>query len=270
MKIRIDPICAFTVLSIALSGCWTTDSKSSDLAGTSVTTGNPVKVMVSFKEGEGSIALTGRVDLFGAAQIPIPHFQPDPLATYPLERSREFILSDSQMAKIPDSAWREDSLSGDSLARFNLVFIGDSSGAIVKGLVFNRKRKTFAGSGIPGEDSVRDGRLEIATHPAKLESLVTYISAKTMSRINHNYLYVQGTGYSARSKEGEFVFPFLPRGRYTLLFMTLPDPEIHSSSGQDSTDIYQAIPSPSTGTRDTIMPETILERIRLPEEWRTH
>ena len=63
------------------------------VAGSSVTTGNPTEIQVSFTGENGPVALTGRVDVYGATQVPIPGFNPDPLASFDVADKQDFRLA---------------------------------------------------------------------------------------------------------------------------------------------------------------------------------
>src|SRR5688500_10651071 len=75
-----------------------------EVAGSSVTTGNPTEIQVSFTGENGPVAIAGRVEIYAATQIPIPGFRPEPLARHDVNGTA-FILTASHFEGIADSLW---------------------------------------------------------------------------------------------------------------------------------------------------------------------
>lgn len=113
------------------------------LAGSSVTTGNPTEIQVSFTDENGPVALAGRVDVYGSTQVPVPGFDSEPLASVEVSGQKDVILKPGHFTAIPDTMWPEGSLEGDSLAHFNLVITGDGKGAILRDMTWRRKAGEF-------------------------------------------------------------------------------------------------------------------------------
>jgi hypothetical protein len=235
------------------------------LAGSSVTTGNPTEIQVSFTGENGPVALSGRVDVYGATQVPIPGFSPDPLASFEVADQQDFRLASEDFASIPDSLWPVGSLEGDSLAHFNLVITGEGQGAIVRNLTLRKKAGEFV-VGVASTLAARTkdiARMEVGL--GVLSEHQAFIDPENLPANRLNYLFVKGTGFAAREEGGTFRFATLPEGDHTASFISLPDPTNTQGHDEDSAYVYNLDHPLSPGTRDTLFHSELDFSLVLPD-----
>lgn len=230
---------------IALAHC--TDDR---LAGSSVTTGNPTEIQVGFTGENGPAALSGRVEIYAATQIPVPGFRPEPLGRFVVVGT-SFALTANHFANIADSMWAEGSLVGDSLARFNLVFADANSGAILRDMAIRLKDRKFdlkEGTFTPGMDgavSVQTGIKPYAAYEVVMDSVAMSIS-------RFHFLFLQGSPWYAAESTGVFRFPALPLDAYRLSYVAVPNKANAPVSVMDSLSIYTLDRPVQTGSTAVI------------------
>lgn len=256
----------FLSLALGFFACLPENDSRDDIAGTSVGTGNPGKIKVSFKQNGLPYVFSGRIDIFGSTQIPISGFNPEPLARFKIESTSEILFSADQMKAIPDSAWPRNSVIGDSLFRFNLIITEDSMGAIVSGLALNKKGNEFLSvaddSGITYKSI-----FEINAPLILMKPLQVWIRPKTLIATRIHFLFIQGTGYFATSDSGKFLFPAMPEKEYLPLYISVPD-KGHILTGEDSVLTYKAQHFVSQETVDTLTDFTQFESHPMPDQYK--
>lgn len=246
---------------MGLPNCVFETKSPGDMAGTSISTGNPGSIKTSFKLDSLPLSFSGWVKIFASTQISIPHFQPEPLKRWVIADAKELVLGPEMLNGIADSSWPQTSHLGDSVYSFNIVFEGDSIGAIVRDLQYFGIEKKIG----LGGNAILASPLERTTSFSRLERLSAFVSPERLSSLRNHYLFIYGTGYSAIGNDGYFDFPLLPKDAYKLAYIALPRKDAGHLSGQDSANIYSAATTIDTGTRITLEIGDITERIRLPE-----
>ncbi len=246
------------------------------LAGSSVTTGNPTEIQVSFTGENGPTALTGRVDIYGATQVPIPGFQPEPLASIEVAGKQDVLLDADDIKGIADSLWPVGSLEGDSLARFNLVFTGEGQGAILRDLTLRRKAGEFVVEVVStlartSEESAADedqiARLEVGL--TALTEYRAFIDPENLLPTRLNYLFLKGTGFAAREEGGHFRFEGLPIGDHFVSYLSVPDTGKGETGIDDSAWVYNLDRPISSGATDTLSLTGVDFQLTLPDIFRT-
>lgn len=247
-----------------LAGCGLALVRCEDrLAGSSVTTGNPTEIQVGFTGENGPVAISGRVDIYGATQVPIAGFHHEPLATYDVNGKEDFLLNASRFDGIADSLWPMGSKDGDSLVRFNLVVTGVKQGAILRNLVFLLNQGKF----MLMDGSWKEGAGGVGLVSVGITDLVEYnavIDPKILSDKRLNYLFLKGTGYSAKSDSGHFRFPGVPMGTHPISFISLPD-KGQILDPEDSAYVYGVDKPLVAGRVDTLSATEIDIRFPMPD-----
>jgi hypothetical protein len=236
------------------------------VAGSSVTTGNPTEIQVSFTGDGQPTALTGRVELYGATQIPVPGFQPEPLASFEVDGKEMFTLKAGDLNGIADSLWALGSKEGDSLVRFNLVVTGEREGAILRDLAYRIKEGEFALQEADSKRVVED-RARIV---AKINPMTDYQAIIDPSRLDPDrllFLFLAGTGYAAESDGGFFAFPSLPEGSHSLSFITLPHDQ-HVVIGEDTAIVYATDRPVMAGKMDTLAVTAVQFQVPMPDKYK--
>lgn len=237
------------------------------VAGSSVTTGNPTEIQVSFTGENGPVALAGRVEIYAATQVPVPGFRPAPLARREVD-GKSFTLTASLFEGIADSLWPPGSLEGDSLARFNLAITGGSQGAILRNLAFRLKEGGFTleeGIGTEGAG----GAVSLKAGLTNLVEYKAFIDPGSLESARHNYLFLLGTGYAAKSDSGKFTFPAIPAGSHPLSFLTLPDRQFNTGK-EDTAEVFGVDKPLVAGKVDTVKADQLEFKLPLPADYRQH
>lgn len=236
------------------------------VAGSSVTTGNPTEIQVSLTDaGGGPVALSGRVEIYASTQIPIPGFRPEPLARFEVGGDT-FTLDAGRFEGIADSLWAKGSLEGDSLAKFNLVITGADKGAILGDMAYRLKDGKFklnAGTFKAG----KAGAAKISALVSGFSAYQATLDSSILGLRRHHYLFIRGTGYFARSDSARFVFPALPVGSHNPILISIPTKESQATSPQDSVELYSLEKPLATGENPTLRGSS-LGRISIPSELR--
>jgi hypothetical protein len=259
---RIAPLGLFLLL---VSAC-VLQERGSDVAGTSVGTGNPGKLKLGFNIEDSAYRFAGSISLFADRQISVPGVDPDPLAVFPVEPSNEFILAAENVAAIPDSIWPSNSRTGDSIRRFNLVVSNSSFGAIVKGIGLDLTRREF----LPYDSQsaiVENRKFEVAVELHPMKPLTAKINPIRLENTNHNFLFVYGSGFYAKSDSGEFIFPPMPTIEYEMSFVSFPG-ENRPTTSLDSSYIYGVAPIITHDSGEVRDVSGLIEQIPLPEAYK--
>lgn len=254
--------------AFALSlGCalalWRCDTQ---VAGSSVTTGNPTEIQVSFTGDGQPTALTGWVEVYGATQIPVPGFQPEPLARFQVEDAKDFTLQASDLKAIPDSLWPVGSVEGDSLARFNLVVAGAKEGTILRDLAYRFKAGEFA-QPEADEKQVAEKRARISAEINPMTGYRAFIDLSSFLPNRLSFLFLAGTGYVVESEDGLFAFPGLPEGNHSLSFITLPDEE-NIFNGEDTATVFATDRPIEAGKVDTLAVTAVQLQVPMPDKYK--
>jgi hypothetical protein len=235
------------------------------IAGSSVTTGNPTEIQVGFTGENGPVALSGRVEIFAATQIPVPGFRPEPLARLEVNGTT-FSLKPDHFESIADSMWAKGSVEGDSVARFNLVITASDQGSILRDLGIRLKDRKFSlkdGSftaGMDGAVSMKAGFSAMAAYQVAMDT-----GSLSLRRLD--YLFLYGTGWSATDSAGIFRFPALPAGTYRPSYIGIPTKDSQSQSPTDSVNIY-GLDKPIEAGSSSVVRGDVETRIPIPASLR--
>jgi hypothetical protein len=88
-----------------ISQCVFETKSPGDLAGTSISTGNPGLLKASFKLDSQPLNYSGWVMIFASTQIPVPRFQPVLLKRWVIANTKELLLGPEMLKGIADSSW---------------------------------------------------------------------------------------------------------------------------------------------------------------------
>lgn len=257
--------------ALALAACQTSpDEKTSS---TSISTGNPVGLTFHIEKDSKPVSFTGTLEIYETDQIPVDGYRPNPLLQMHLESVDSVRLDTSAIMGIPHALWwdslAEDSADAfDTQLEFNVVFKGDSLGAILKGFRFDSNSRRFIPSiGINGADS--EGNVH-----AGLSRLVDYIGRLPPDLLNAHmdyYLFIYGTGYGAKgigdARNGEsllFTIPKLPVGQHDAFLIPFPWESWHTDPAPDSTVVF-ALESPLRTDSDSLQRGVFDRFVELPD-----
>ena len=233
-------------------------------AGSSVTTGNPTEIAVSFTGDGTPTSLTGRVEIYGATQIPVPGFRPEPLARFDVD-GKEFRLNPGHFEGIADSLWPIGSKDGDTLARFNLVVTGDNVGSIVRGMAIRLKALEFTLE--TGLEKARESKVaKVEAGVAPLVEYRAFINLESRPKDRLYFLFISGTNFSAKSDSGKFVFPSIPGGTHKLSYLSLPGESL--TTAEDSATVYGLDHLANPSKVDTLEPGLIEFNVPMPDEYK--
>ncbi len=227
-------------MALAFAGCET------QVAGSSVGTGNPTEIQLGFKQGGNTTAISGRVDVYAATQVPVPGYSPLPLTSVAVTDEKSAILTAKDLGAIQDSLWPKTSLEGDSLYHFNLVVSGAAQGAILTGFSYRKGKGEFT---IRPEDAATPRAGDAVSVTAALTELADasyVIDSSTLSQTKQSYLFLFGTGFSALGQGGKFTFKNRPKGEYSNYLVAIPSKDAVLQSGENFLFVYNttgAIPS---------------------------
>jgi hypothetical protein len=206
------------------------------VAGTSVGTGNPTEIQVSFKNDSGSVPITGTMNVYASTQIPVAGFSPQPLLSVPVSGAAQAALKADAFKALHDSLWPKTSIVNGEY-RFNVVVTGENHGTIMKGLAFRKDKMDFV---LRAEDSTAPQTDRVATVMGAMMPLVTFqgvLDTNKMSAVWEYHLFLYGTGYSGKSEGGRFSIPKFPIGKYESHVMLVPT-KAQQTSGQDSAVVF--------------------------------
>ncbi len=230
-------------------------------AGTSVGTGNPTEIQVAFTQDVAGTPLSGRLELYATTQIPVPGFHPSPLATVAFSHADKVAITSDALKNVADSLWPAGSVEGDSIYHFNLVVMGDSAGAVVRDFGWNKLSKGF--TVVTG--ALRSGDVEAISVGLKpWAPAAVRIDSAELSPNKDNYLFLYGTGFSARGVGGRFDFSALPPGAQNAYLISLPT-HADDASGADSLFIYGLKSSIQAGGTNSVGVGTFVGEVPLPD-----
>lgn len=173
-------------------------------AGTSSTTGNPVKVGFGFKKDGAPSSFVGRVTFYPLSHMPV--FDSLPLSTYAVSGDSFHLIKDSLEAildRMPDTLRPK---AGDTLFSFN-VFLNsdDGRGAALLGV----KYRLGKGFHKPAEWSPAGGGINVGLLSDYQGSVDV-----TPSDLLAYFIYLPGTPYYARLQNEQFVLKSLAAGSF--------------------------------------------------------
>jgi hypothetical protein len=232
------------------------------VAGTSVGTGNPTEIQVSFKNDSGSVPITGMMNVYASTQIPVEGFSPQPLLSVPVSASAEASLTAAAFDAIADTLWPKTSVEAGSY-RFNVVVTGENHGTIMKGLAFRKKEGDFV---LRAEDAKAPMTGKMATVTGSMTPLVTFqgvLDTNKMSAVWEYHLFLYGTGYSGKSEGGRFSIPKFPIGKYESHVILVPT-KAQQVSGQDSAVVFDLMAPIEPGV-ETLLLSANQVHIPLPD-----
>jgi hypothetical protein len=234
------------------------------VAGTSVGTGNPTEISVAFKnDSDASAPVTGTLSVYASTQIPVPGFSPAPLLTVPLDRSLQASLNSDDFQSVPDSLWPKTSVV-NGVYKFNMVVSGETQGAILKGFSWRKADKDFV---LRAEDKDAVIHDKLATIRGAVSPLVEYkgmiTDSANLNKLWDYYLFIYGTGFSAKAENGVFKLPNLPSGKHASNVVLIPIQD-HQLSGIDSTNVFGLTEPMDTG-KNSITIGSISDIVPLPD-----
>ena len=247
-------------LAIALT-LWSCDTQ---VAGSSVGTGNPTEIKIGFTQDGAATAITGTMDVYASTQIPVPGFSPNPILSIPVTSAKDATVSAQALAAMADSLWPSTSIEGDTLYHFNLVVSGATQGTILKSFGLRKGKKDF----VPrvedaGAKKVGDG-LEIGAALTALVEVKAVIDSTALSPTRDDYLFLYGTGYTAKGISGQFKFVGLPKGDYETYLLSLPRKD-GNASGEDTLYVYGLKSQVHTDSDNLLTVGTVTGSVPLPE-----
>lgn len=208
-------------------------------AGSSVGTGNPTEIRLGFTGGDGAPrALTGKVDVYAATQIPLAGFHPEPLASFAAEAATSVTINADALKSVPDSLWPAASREGDSVFRFNVVVTGDKVGAILQGLRYRVKDGEFSRIDSVMKAGAAADVAEMSSQLAATADYSFFIDPKPFPLGKDTYVFISGTGFVAKSDSGTFLLKSLPGGKYDPSLIFLAQPGQGQTGQQDSVQLY--------------------------------
>lgn len=234
------------------------------MAGSSVGTGNPTEIEVAFTDDGGSLPLTGRMEVFASTQIPVPGFSHGPLISKSLSDQTHMNLSAADFQALQDSLWPKSSIEGESTFRFNVVVTGDSLGAVLKGLGFEKKSGTFS---LRAEDSMtvrNENTAVVRGVVAPLVEIRARMDKESLHPEKNHFLFVYGTSFYALGDTGLFVFPKLPLGEYEGFMLSIGK-DIVSIGDADSIFIYNTTAPIASGKEMHLDRGSIQDSIPIPD-----
>lgn len=234
------------------------------VAGTSVGTGNPTEIQLGFRDSSGSAALSGRVSVYAATQIPVEGYRPEPLLEYELKDAAYATLKAADFAALPDTVWDERSLA-NGVRSFNVVVSGASQGSILAGFGFDKVNGGFVLRQEDGEATWNPGHDGVVLKDSlrALVELKGTIDTAIMSRYKDYHLFLYGTGFASKIEGGTYSFHGVPDGTYNAFLISLPHRDQQGSS-TDTTDIFSTTAPLSTESPTLSMGE-LHDRVRLPD-----
>ncbi|HKP94595.1 MAG TPA: hypothetical protein VJ385_02450 [Fibrobacteria bacterium] len=233
-------------------------------AGTSVGTGNPTEIEVAFRNDSGSEPITGTMTVYASTQIPVPGFSPAPLISVPVAGMSHAVLKASAFAALADTLWPKGSVE-NGLYRFNVVVMGETKGAVLKGFSFRKTEKDFL---LRAEDANAVRQENTATLKGTLSPLVELkcgIDTATISPYKNHFLFMYGTGLVAKGTAGEFVFPSVPKGSYESFLLSIPMKGNASTTIGDSLAIYSLSAALTSGTNNPLAVGDVQIRVPTPQ-----
>jgi hypothetical protein len=189
------------------------------VAGTSVGTGNPTEIAISFKNDSGSVPVTGSLSVYASTQIPLPGLRTEPLLTVAVSGGTHATLNAESFHGLADSLWPKTSIR-DGAYLFNLVISDAKAGAILRGFSYRKSRNDF----VPREeDSLASGsiRMGVTGTLTPLVPVTCTVDDRMLNGLKDHFVFLYGTGYIAQSDSGKFTFPALPKGMHHAYLLSI-------------------------------------------------
>ena len=238
------------------------------VAGTSVGTGNPTEIQVSFRDdSDRAVSLTGALRIYASTQVPVSGYRPEPLLTVPLSGSVSASLKPVHFSGLTDSLWPQGSIS-EGVLWFNVVILGADRGAILSGLGYRKATADFI---VKAQTEVSLGQTGIATRRLRVAPLVAFrgsVDTAAFSPALDYHLFLYGTGFTAKVNHGAFEIPGMPDGSYQAFLLSLPKPDGTSSGGDSATVFETSAALQAVGSQ--LSRGTIHARIALPDSLLPH
>lgn len=268
-EIRFGFFLALAILALGVYGCFTTEAPKTDLAGTSVSTGNPGSVKISFKEGDSQTVFSGKLEIFGSTQVPLPDLKPGPLAIFIVSDTFNAELSPENLRSIADSAWPPTSKDGDSIYRFNVVASDLRRGTIIRNLSYLKKSGKIISTD-SSKTAVDSNGLQLRdAHLVPLVNVTAITKGKFLASYD-NYLFILGTGYIAIGDSGtHYTFTGIPSGIHDLKWLTVWKQGLGPAEVRDSLLFYELkSPFNTQGTGVFVIDDTARSTIPIPPNFR--
>lgn len=235
----------------AVVGCFEDRS-----AGTSSTTGNPVKVGFGFQRDGSPSGFTGEVGLFPTAYMPV--FDTVPLAVYAITGDSLIFTKDSVeliLGRMADSLLQ---ISADSIFSFNAFLkSSDGFGAALLGIRYHMGKGFYK----PDQWGPAGGQIVLGA----LSDYQGSVSVELNSRTAY-FLYLPGTPFYSRLEEDKFSLKALPAGRYEPLLLPVPKSRAAGNIPIDSR-VLTLGEHVVTGESKVLTPGEIKDTLRVPDEW---
>jgi hypothetical protein len=232
-------------------------------AGTSVGTGNPTEIEVTFKNDSGSVPIHGVMNVYASTQIPVPGIAADPLVSVPVTDADHAVLAADGFDAVADSLWPRTSVDNGECA-FNVVVTGEKSGAVLKGFAYRKATHDFV---LRAEDANALRHEQTATVVGPMSPLVELACSMDTTRFSpyQNYfLFFYGTGFRSRNESGHFIFPAIPAGAYQGFLIGIPNPEQPTEGTLDSLSVYEVDREIETGESNPLFPGDVQAKIPTP------
>lgn len=248
--------------ALAPAGC------ANRVAGTSVGTGNPTEIQVSFRDdADAAVLITGTMKVYASTQVTVSGYDPDPLFTVSVAGASRAALKAGDFASLNDSLWPAGSVQG-AARKFNVVVLGAGNGGVLTGFAYLKEKGAFE---LRAEDTkpVWDASGKSAVIHGRIKGLVEFkgaVDTSTLSGSLDYHLFMYGTGFTAPVVGGTFSFPKLPEGQYQAFLISQPKKD-QQSAGADSATIFTTGAVLNAGNTD-LAKGVIHERVPLPDSLR--
>lgn len=239
-------------LGVCLTGCF--DERS---AGTSSTTGNPVKVAMGFSQDGEPIRVTGRVRFFSPTHVPM--FDSGALAMQDLKGQDSLVLLADSMEAIVARSTDSKLVGPDSILVLNaFVISSDGKGCALPGIRFHTGRNVFdkPDAWVPAEGALA-WRL-LLDYSGKVE-------VRTSERIAY-FLFLPGSPFHARLEGNQFTLKGVPQGRHTPRLLPVPTSRTTGTAPIEGM-IHSLGDSLEPNGSSPIPLGAVLDTVRVPDAW---
>jgi hypothetical protein len=248
--------------ALALAGC------EDRVAGTSVGTGNPTEIQVSFRDdADAAVPITGTMKVYASTQVTVSGYDPDPLLTVSLAGASKAALKADDFTSLHDSLWTAGSIQG-AARKFNVVVMGAANGGVLMGFAYLKDKGAFE---LRAEDTkpVWDESGKVAAIRGRIKGLAEFKGAIDTTKLSGSLdyqLFIYGTGFTSPVVGGTFSFPKLPEGQYQSFLISQPKKD-QQSTGADSATIFTTSAVLTAGNTELAKGD-IHERVLLPDSLR--
>jgi hypothetical protein len=249
--------------ALALNCCDT------QVAGTSVGTGNPTEIQVSFKNDSGSVSINGSLDVYAATQIPVPGYSPVALIHIDVAGTTQAIFGADAFKSIADTLWPKGSIEKGNY-HFNVIISDGKHGTILRGFAFRKGKSDFVLRD-EDKDAPRDGnRAAIEGTVTPMVPMICSLDTAKISPKKDHYLFLYGTGFIAKGDSGKFQFASVPKGSHNVFLLSLPMKGDMGTGVGDSLFVYGMSTSADAGKTNILTQSDIQATVPIPDSLKAH